>query len=121
MRRVTQKPNVIAGLKCPPEMCPTAETITAIASPWASATPVMRSRVLLRTGAFSLSARAVLGGIVALSAVVRGFAALAHVTPYYFPDEYLYSALARGIAQGHGPVVRGTFVHFPALLQPLLT
>ncbi|MHB8642622.1 MAG: hypothetical protein ACYDA3_07040 [Gaiellaceae bacterium] len=85
------------------------------------AAPVLRSRVLLRTGAISVSARAVLGGIVALSAVARGIAALAHVTPYYFPDEYLYSALARGIAQGHGPVVRGAFVHFPALLQPLLT
>src|SRR5688572_10211486 len=35
--RVTTKPNVTAGLKCPPEMCPTAEAITAITSPWARA------------------------------------------------------------------------------------
>src|SRR5712691_95511 len=40
MRRVTRKPSVIAGLKWPPEMCPTADTITAIAKPFASATPV---------------------------------------------------------------------------------
>ena len=32
-----RKPNVIAGLKCPPEMCPTADTITAIARPCANA------------------------------------------------------------------------------------
>jgi hypothetical protein len=30
---------VIAGLKWPPEMWPTAETMTAITSPFASATP----------------------------------------------------------------------------------
>ena len=39
MRPVIRKPKVTAGLKCPPEMCPTADTITAIASPNASATP----------------------------------------------------------------------------------
>ena len=81
------------------------------------AAPVVRSRAL----SVAVSARVVLGGIVVLSAVVRGFAALTHTTPYYFPDEYLYPALARGIASGHGPAVRGTLVHFPALLEPLLT
>jgi hypothetical protein len=30
---VTMKPSVTAGLKCPPEMWPTAEAITPIASP----------------------------------------------------------------------------------------
>ena len=38
--RVTRKPNVTAGLKWPPEMCPTAEAITPIASPCASAITV---------------------------------------------------------------------------------
>src|SRR6266403_517488 len=38
-RLVTQKPMVTAGLKCPPEMCPRAETMIAIARPWASAMP----------------------------------------------------------------------------------
>ncbi len=38
-RRVTQKPIVIAGLKWPPEMCPMAETMMAIARPCASAIP----------------------------------------------------------------------------------
>src|SRR5436305_2782375 len=35
-----RKPNVIAGLKCPPETCPSADTITAIATPLATATPI---------------------------------------------------------------------------------
>src|ERR1700687_533751 len=38
-RLVTQKPMVTAGLKCPPEMCPSAETMIPIARPWASAMP----------------------------------------------------------------------------------
>ena len=36
--RVTTNPKVTAGLKCPPEMWPTAEAITAITSPCANAT-----------------------------------------------------------------------------------
>ena len=40
MRRVTTKPKVTAGLKCPPEMWPTAETMTAITSPCARPTSV---------------------------------------------------------------------------------
>ena len=42
-------------------------------------------------------------------------------TPNYFPDEYLYAALARSLAGFHGASVRGHAAHFPALLQPLLT
>src|SRR2546430_4772865 len=37
MRLVTQKPMVTAGLKWPPEMCPRAEIIRAMARPWAMA------------------------------------------------------------------------------------
>ncbi len=39
IRRVIRNPKVTAGLKWPPEMCPTAEAITAITSPCANATP----------------------------------------------------------------------------------
>jgi hypothetical protein len=39
MRRVIPKPNVTAGLKCPPEMCPTADAMTAITRPCANAIP----------------------------------------------------------------------------------
>jgi len=79
------------------------------------------SRALARTGLLAVPARLALGGIVGLSFVVRVVASIAHVTPYYFPDEYLYPALARGFASGDGPVVRGAVVHFPALLESLLT
>jgi hypothetical protein len=79
------------------------------------------SRALVRTGLLAVPARLVLAGIVGLSFAVRCVAAIAHVTPYYFPDEYLYAALARGFANGDGPVVRGAVVHVPALLEPLLT
>ena len=40
MRRVATNPSVTAGLKWPPEMCASAVTITAIASPCATATPI---------------------------------------------------------------------------------
>ena len=62
-----------------------------------------------------------LGSLVALSAVVRFFlSALPLQTPFYLPDEYTYSALARSIAETGHPVIRGVPAHFPALLEPLL-
>ena len=39
LSRRPASPNVTAGFRCPPEMPPVAETITAMANPWASATP----------------------------------------------------------------------------------
>ena len=62
-----------------------------------------------------------LGGLVALSAIVRfSLIALPVRTPFYLPDEYTYSAIARGIAETGRPVIRGVPAHFPALLEPLL-
>src|SRR5262249_14132292 len=63
---------------------------------------------------------AVLAGIVALSAVARALAALAHPAPTYFPDEYLYAAMSRSLGTSGRPLVRGSTAHFPALLEPLL-
>src|SRR6266566_2050560 len=65
-------------------------------------------------------------GSAVAAALVMAFAvrvALAwlHLTPLYFPDEYLYTALGRSFGALHGPSVRGASAHFPALLQPLLT
>jgi hypothetical protein len=48
------------------------------------------------------------------------FSALPLQTPVYLPDEYTYSALARGLAQTGHPEIRGVPAHFPALLEPLL-
>jgi hypothetical protein len=60
--------------------------------------------------------RLALGGLVALSIATRVAIAWSRATPNYFPDEYLYAALSRGVGS-----VRVEWAHFPALLQPLLT
>ncbi|HEX3806204.1 MAG TPA: hypothetical protein VHV52_05420 [Gaiellaceae bacterium] len=65
--------------------------------------------------------RVALGALVALSFVARTGVAWLRATPNYFPDEYIYTSLSRSIAAGHLPSVRGQFIHFPALLEPLLT
>lgn len=86
------------------------------AVPRAEAAPVQPA--LARAAA--VPARVVLAGIVAVSVVVRFVAALTHATPLYFPDEYIYSELARSIAETGRPLIRGTAASFPALLEPLL-
>ena len=70
--------------------------------------------------AATIPARLLLGGIVAASFVVRFVAALGHSTPLYFPDEYIYSGIARSLAQSGRPLIRGSSAHFPAMLEPLL-
>ncbi len=62
-----------------------------------------------------------LAGIVVASFAGRLFAAFARLTPYYLPDEYIYPSLARSIAQQGRPLIRGAGVHFPALLDPIVT
>ena len=62
-----------------------------------------------------------LAGLVGLSFAVRVAIAWLRATPVYFGDEYLYSSIARSIAETGHPLVRGGPAHFPALLQPLLT
>jgi hypothetical protein len=74
--------------------------------------PLRRALALDRAAAWRIA----LGGLVVVSVVARTWAAWARATPNYFPDEYLYAALARG-----GGSVRGQWASFPALLQPLLT
>jgi hypothetical protein len=83
------------------------------------AQPRVEARTLARVKA--VPTRYVLAAIVGLSFVVRWLLATAHVSPYYFPDEYLYPALARGIAETGAPVLRGETATFPGLLEPLLT
>lgn len=62
-----------------------------------------------------------LGGLVALSAFVRFcLSALPIQTPFYLPDEYTYTAIARSIAETGRPMIRNGPAHFPALLEPLL-
>jgi hypothetical protein len=82
------------------------------------------SQSAVRARAGARAARTVapfLGAIVAASFVARLVAAWLRQTPVYFPDEYLYAALGRSLATSGRPLVRGEGVHFPALLEPLLT
>jgi hypothetical protein len=62
-----------------------------------------------------------LGGIILASFAGRLFAAAARLTPYYLPDEYIYPSLARSLAEHGRPLIRGVGVHFPALLDPIVT
>ena len=67
-----------------------------------------------------MAAGRVLASMVAVSAVLRFSFALRRPTITSFPDEYVYSQLARGLAESGRPVIRGGGAHFPALLEPLL-
>ncbi len=60
-----------------------------------------------------------LASIILVSSVARGVVAFASATAVYFPDEYIYSQLARSIAHGK-LTIRGAPAHFPALLEPIL-
>jgi hypothetical protein len=62
-----------------------------------------------------------LAGIIVASCAGRLLAAFARLTPYYLPDEYIYPSLARSIAEHGRPLIRGVGVHFPALLDPIVT
>jgi hypothetical protein len=62
-----------------------------------------------------------LAGIVGASLGGRLIAAAGRIVPYYLPDEYIYPSLARSFAEHGRPMIRGVGVHFPALLEPLVT
>ena len=59
--------------------------------------------------------------LVGASFLVRTALAWLRSTPALFPDEYIYSAIGRSIADSGQPLIRGGPAHFPALLQPLVT
>jgi hypothetical protein len=67
----------------------------------------------------AIPARVVLGGIVCASFLIRFAVALAHATPLYFPDEYIYASISRSLAEHGRPLIRNAPAHFPALLEPL--
>jgi hypothetical protein len=68
-----------------------------------------------------ISVRLALGGLVGVSAVAHALLAWLRLVPTAFPDEYLYGALGRSIAAGHGMTVRGGAARFPGLLEPIVT
>ena len=67
----------------------------------------------------AVPAKLVLTGIVGASFLIRFVAALGHLTPQYFPDEYIYASISRSLAEHGRPLIRGGPAHFPALLEPL--
>lgn len=77
----------------------------------AQATPRLRA----------LPARRALPAIVVAGTVLHALLARLLVTPSVFPDEYLYSQLARSLATTGTLRVRGTSAHFLPVLEPLLT
>jgi hypothetical protein len=70
--------------------------------------------------AHGLTARVALTLLVVGSFAARLVASAAHPAPRYFPDEYLYTAIARALGSGQAPNVRGNSANFPALLEPIL-
>jgi hypothetical protein len=83
-----------------------------------AALPAARPRA--RTLARGLTARVGLTLVVACSVAMRIVASATHPVPRYFPDEYLYTTIARSLGDTGRPLVRGASAHFPALLEPLL-
>jgi hypothetical protein len=65
------------------------------------------------------SPKLVLAGIYVVAVLYHWLQSRAHVTPAVFGDELLYSKLAQSIASGHGFVLRGEAVQFPAPLAIL--
>jgi hypothetical protein len=74
-----------------------------------------------RTVRIALPAWLWVSGIVTASFFGRLIAAAARPVPHYLPDEYIYPSLARSFAEHGRPMIRGVGVHFPALLDPLVT
>ena len=92
----------------------------AVDVPASKAEPSLPALPLALARFAALPARWALAGIVSVSFAARTLLALAHVTPVYLPDEYIYSELARSFATSGRPLIRGELVSFPALLEPLL-
>lgn len=61
------------------------------------------------------------GGVVAVSALLHTALAWRRATPGYFPDEYMYAELGRSLLESGSPLVRGEGSGFVSLLYPVLT
>jgi hypothetical protein len=78
------------------------------------------SRIVHRAAAFAdRHDRALLATLMLVFIGARSAAAVAHPIPRLFPDEYIYTALARSIGHGH-LAIRGQTTLFPGVFEPLL-
>ncbi len=64
--------------------------------------------------------RGLLGVIFAASVAARVYASGLRLTPLYYPDEYIYTALSRSIALTGVPRVRGDVLHLSSVLAPYM-
>ena len=78
------------------------------------------ARSKLRWRPRSLSGYALLT-LVGVSALGHAIASFSRSTIVFLPDEYLNSELSRSFSSSGLPLVRGSQVFFPSLLQPILT
>ena len=74
----------------------------------------------VRRLAFVASGTFGLFSIVVGSFVLRAIGSSSRVAPTLFPDEYIYTAISRSLAQSGRPLIRGESAHFPALLASIL-
>lgn len=96
-------------------------TLTDTAPAAVTRPPGARERVA-RSERVRVGDRAAAGALtllVGVSATLRSIIGLHHSVPRYFPDEYIYTALARSLAHGHLEI-RGATARFPEILEPLL-
>jgi Dolichyl-phosphate-mannose-protein mannosyltransferase len=91
-----------------------------MANPSINTTAPIFSSFGVRRLTFVVSGSFALVSIVIGSCVLRAIGSTARVAPTLFPDEYIYTALARSLAQSGRPLIRGGSAHFPALLAPIL-
>ena len=73
-RRVAQSAMEIAGLKTPPEMCPSAVTINAIARPCANATPTIPEPTITAPTPMKMSAKVPMNSAMSLRPRSRSIA-----------------------------------------------
>lgn len=59
--------------------------------------------------------------LICLTTAIRSLIAWQHPTPVFFPDEIIYSGLARGIAETGTPTFLGHALDIPAVLTAYLT
>jgi hypothetical protein len=59
--------------------------------------------------------------LIGLSTLGHVIASFSRSTIVYLPDEYLYSEFSRSLSSSGLPLIRGSFVFFPSLLQPIIT
>lgn len=78
------------------------------------------TRAAVSVRARSLSPAVALGLVVGAGFLLRLAVLWWRETPALFPDEYIYTEIARSLSSHGLPLIRGGSAHFPSLLAPLV-